>query len=89
MSSSNIASVSYDGQRRILEVEFLNGSIYQYSFIPESLFQGLMSASSHGAILTLTLRKLVAATKKSFKKGTPVPNIGGVYGHHTAACPVI
>mgnify|MGYP004506480535 FL=1 len=48
VSSSNIASVGYDSVLSILEVEFLNGSVYRYYDVPEILFKGLMSAASHG-----------------------------------------
>ena len=46
--SSNISSVGYDLQGRILEIEFLNGSIYRYFHVSEGVYRGLMSAPSHG-----------------------------------------
>lgn len=49
VSSSNLASVGYDADQRILEIEFLNRSVYQYYGVPESLYRGLMNASSHGS----------------------------------------
>jgi hypothetical protein len=51
VSSSNLHSVGYDSNTRILEVGFLTGSVYQYSGVPESIYQGLMSAGSHGRYL--------------------------------------
>ena len=51
VSSSNIASIGYDLKAQILEVEFLNGSIYQYYDVPEELYVGLMAADSHGKYL--------------------------------------
>ena len=51
VSSSNIASIGYDSNSQILEVEFNNGSIYQYFNVPDSVYQGLMNASSHGIYL--------------------------------------
>jgi len=47
--SSNIRSVGYDPETRILEVEFHTGGIYQYSGVPETIFQGLMRAVSKGS----------------------------------------
>jgi len=38
--SSNIKSIGY--YNKILEVEFLNGSIYDYYEVPERLFVGIM-----------------------------------------------
>lgn len=57
VSSSNIASIGYDPMRMILEVEFLNGSIYQYYDVPEELYIGLMAASSHGKFLHEYIKK--------------------------------
>jgi uncharacterized protein len=47
-SSSNIASIGYDNQSETLEIEFLNGSIYQYFDIPERIYKELMGADSYG-----------------------------------------
>lgn len=57
VSSSNIASIGYDASDMILEVEFLNGAIYQYYDVPQSLYDGLMSASSHGSYLDAYVKK--------------------------------
>ncbi|RXI46074.1 KTSC domain-containing protein [Clostridium tetani] len=51
VSSSNVYSIGYDDSSSILEVQFNNGSIYQYSNVPYSIYQGLMSAASHGSYL--------------------------------------
>lgn len=48
VSSSNLASVGYDPEQFILEVEFLSGSVYHYYDVPEQVYRGLMGASSHG-----------------------------------------
>ena len=42
VSSSNLASVGYDPENRILEIEFHGGSIYQYFSVPESKYEGLI-----------------------------------------------
>lgn len=57
VSSSNIDSIGYDSKNQILEVEFLNGSIYQYYDVPEYLYDGLMSADSHGKYLDKNIKK--------------------------------
>jgi hypothetical protein len=49
VSSSNLVSIGYDSETQTLEIEFVRGSVYQYSGVPEHEFQGLMSASSHGS----------------------------------------
>lgn len=55
--SSNISSVGYDLQTRILEIEFLNGSIYRYFHVPQSEYQGLMRAPSHGRYFDANIKK--------------------------------
>lgn len=57
VSSSNIKSIGYDESTSTLEVEFLNGNIYQYSNIPESLYINLMNAGSHGEYLDAYIKK--------------------------------
>lgn len=51
VSSSNISSIGYDPESQTLEIEFHDGSIYQYDGVPQSIYDGLMSASSHGQYL--------------------------------------
>ena len=47
--SSNLNSVGYDEESQVLEIEFSNGSVYEYSGVPASVYEELMSASSHGS----------------------------------------
>lgn len=49
VSSSNLSSVGYDPATATLEVEFLNGGVYQYFNVPAYVHAGLMSATSHGS----------------------------------------
>jgi ATP-dependent DNA helicase RecG len=49
VTSSNIASVGYDAENMILEIEFNHGAIYQYFDVPKDIYEGLMSASSIGS----------------------------------------
>jgi len=48
VSSSNLASVGYDAESQILEIEFHNGGVYQYAGVPEEVYEGLLSADSQG-----------------------------------------
>ena len=57
VSSSNLASIGYDSERQVLEVEFLNHSVYQYFNVPSYVYSGLMSASSHGSYLDSQVKK--------------------------------
>lgn len=49
INASNIRSVGYDARNRLLEVEFSNGSIIQYSGVSEEIHRGLMNAPSPGS----------------------------------------
>lgn len=57
VSSSNLTSVGYDPRSRVLEIEFHDGSVYQYSGVPESVYRGLMAADSHGRYLDVHVKK--------------------------------
>lgn len=46
--SSNLLSIGYDADQHILEVEFLDGSVYQYFEVLGQVYDGLMNAGSHG-----------------------------------------
>jgi len=48
VKSSNIYSVGYDTALKILQVEFRDGSIYEYYEVPEKLFNELIKADSKG-----------------------------------------
>lgn len=48
VKSSNIHSVGYDTIESILQVQFLNGGIYEYYGVPENIFNDLMNAESKG-----------------------------------------
>ena len=56
VSSSNLASVGY--QDGILEVAFKSGSVYQYTGVPESVYEALMSAPSHGKFFAAFIRNI-------------------------------
>lgn len=56
VSSSNIAEIGYDEPRRVLEVLFKTGSIYQYFDVPPQEHQALMHASSLGQYLNANIK---------------------------------
>ena len=41
----------------ILEIEFLNGAVYQYYDVPQSIYDGLMAADSHGKYFAAYIKK--------------------------------
>ena len=56
VSSSNLESVGYENG--ILCIAFHGGRIYEYTGVPESVYQGLMAASSHGKYFHAYIRNL-------------------------------
>lgn len=48
VSSSNLSAVGYNSFQMILEIEFNDGAVYQYFGVPQNVYYGLMSATSHG-----------------------------------------
>lgn len=51
VNSSNIRSIGYDPQSRVLEVEFIPGDVYEYYDVPEYLHRQFLNAPSHGQFL--------------------------------------
>ncbi len=47
--SSVIATVGYDDDTALLEVEFTSGDVYRYFAVPPSVHRALMAAESPGA----------------------------------------
>lgn len=63
VSSSNLAAVGYDLNTHTLEIAFNSGSVYQYSNVPESVYRGLMDASSHGRYFIAHIRGVYAYSR--------------------------
>lgn len=51
VKSSNIASIGYDPDAEVLEVEFKDGAVYQYDDVPKRLHLKLMKTKSPGKVL--------------------------------------
>jgi hypothetical protein len=61
--SGNINSVGYEESSNTLEIEFKSGSIYQYSNIPQEVYNELLQASSIGRYFIRNIRD----TYRSYK----------------------
>lgn len=57
VDSSNLASVGYDKNTQTLEIEFHHGGVYQYFSVPQSIYEELMAASSHGKYFDQNIKK--------------------------------
>jgi hypothetical protein len=49
LNASNIRSAGYDSRSRVLEIEFSNGGIFQYSGVSDEVYRRLMNAPSPGS----------------------------------------
>lgn len=54
--SSNIQSIGYDDDSRVLEVEFNSGGIYQYSHVNKEVYLRLMKVSSKGTFFAENIK---------------------------------
>ena len=57
VASSSIASIGYDPALEILEIEFCDGALYQYSGVTRDEHLALMAAESKGAHFNLQIRE--------------------------------
>lgn len=57
VSSSHLLSVGYDPKTQTLEIQFTDYSVYQYFGVPQSIYNGLMGASSHGSYFDARIKK--------------------------------
>lgn len=63
VDSTNLSSVGYDPQNKVLEIEFKNGNIYQYFSVPENINLGLISASSAGKYFNSNIKDIYRYTQ--------------------------
>lgn len=63
VSSTNVAAIGYDSGSQTLEIEFLNGSIYQYFDVPQQIYDELMGANSQGIYLSANIKGVYRYSK--------------------------
>lgn len=56
VESSTMVSVGYDPDSETLEIEFVNGHLYQYFDVPPTLFEELLGSDSAGGYLNAAIR---------------------------------
>jgi hypothetical protein len=54
--SENVRAVGYDAETRMMEVEFVNGAVYDYYGVPDTVPQALISAGSAGQYFNQNVR---------------------------------
>jgi len=67
VKSSNLASIGYDEENNILEIEFNHGGIYQYLKVPLDVYEELMNAHSHGTYFSANIRTNTSYKTKKLK----------------------
>lgn len=56
VESTNLASIGFDSDQSILEVEFNRGAVWQYFDVEESVYYELMATDSKGSYFHHNIR---------------------------------
>jgi len=56
VSSSAIASVGYDHDRHVLEIEFVSGAVYRYRGVSLDVFEDFRAAPSKGTFFNAHIK---------------------------------
>ena len=65
LASSCLAKASYQEDHSILQIQFHDGSVYNYSGLPKSLFDAFLRAPSKGAFFHRFIRSHFPCLKSS------------------------
>jgi len=60
VQSTNVISVGYDETSQTLEVEYKDGSVYQYYNVPEAIYEQLMVSPSIGKFIHQNIKNAYA-----------------------------
>lgn len=63
VTSSNIKSIGYNEEKKVLEIEFNSGSIYEYSNVPKDAYKSLNNASSKGQYFIKYIKEIFACKR--------------------------
>ena len=63
-TSSNLSAVGYDPTSGTLEIAFKKGGVYQYFDVSRPVYEGLMSAPSHGRFFDVNIKKAGYTVRK-------------------------
>ena len=56
VESTTLRSAGHDAQSAVLELQFLNGAVYQYFLVPPSVYRDLLGARSKGGYFNQNIR---------------------------------
>ena len=65
MPSTVVASMDYDGARKILRVSFVSGIVYEYKDVPEDVYIAMKTSGSKGIFLNQKIKGNYAFNKVS------------------------
>ena len=65
VQSSNIASVGYDPETNILEIEFTTGAVYDYPGVPQAKYDEMLMAPSVGRYFAAEIKKQYQGSRVS------------------------
>jgi hypothetical protein len=57
VASTSLASVGYDREGQVLEIEFCSGAVYRYLAVPERVHRELLAAVSKGRYFSSHIRE--------------------------------
>lgn len=63
VDSTNVSSIGYEAETETLEVEFSNGMCYQYSNVPQIVYDQLMETPSKGQFINANVKNSFAYTR--------------------------
>lgn len=63
VTSKNIQSIGYDADSHTLEVEFNSGGVYQYSSVPQEVYEGFIGADSKGRYFSANIKGVYSFSK--------------------------
>jgi hypothetical protein len=56
VDSTNVKTIGYEADSQKLEVEYLSGQKYEYSNVPQNVFDGFITAVSKGKYLNQIIK---------------------------------
>jgi hypothetical protein len=60
VTSTTLATVAYDPDREVLQLEFRDRTVYQYFHVPAEMHQALLRAPSKGSYFNRSIRNRFA-----------------------------
>jgi len=63
IGSSSIKSVGYDAASKMLEIEFSQGTVYQYPDVPQEVYNDFAAAESAGSFFHANIKSQYVGTK--------------------------